>query len=84
MVVIVFVEPHSYAAECGLETLQVFKSVNNSPVATVEDVVRLLSHKRGMRSRVAKIELLTCTVAVDIDRMQGSANPGDYCPLVSL
>lgn len=84
MVVIVFVEPHSYASACGLETLHVFKTINNSPVSTIEDIVRLLTPKRATRCRVAKIDMLTCSVAVDMDRMESRQGPSDFCPLVLL
>lgn len=83
-VVVVFVEPHSYAAECGIERLGVFQAINGTAVSTIDDIERLLMTKRSVRSRPVKIEFLTSTVAMDMVRVQSSSPVDNYCPLVSL
>ena len=84
MVVVVFVEPHSYAAECGVQSLQVFKKINGVAVSTVNDIVAILQASRPMRSRTMQIEFLTQCVAVDTHMIRQRTPADNLCPVISL
>ena len=85
LVVVVFVEPHSYADECGICNLMVFKKVNGRPISTVYDILGSIKQKRGLKQRAAIIEFYNAEVAVNTKEL--SLNPrgaGRMCPRLGL
>ena len=84
VVVVVFVEPHSYASECGIESLHVFKSINGVRVSTINDIVAVLQATRPMRSRAMEIEFVTKRVAVETSKIRQKTPTAHLCPVISL
>ena len=84
LVVVVFVEPHSHAAECGVKTLHLFKSISGRPVSSTAEVAEALKPLRQTRSKTVEIEFFTQTVAVDLRAKSNHSTGTDLTPMILL
>ena len=84
LVVVVFVEPHSHASECGVKTLHLFKSISGRPVSSTAEVAEALKPLRKTRSKTVEIEFFTQTVAVDLRAKSDHRTGSDLTPMILL